>query len=663
MTTANVGIVSPVIKGAWDDDTEYNRLNIVHGSDGATYQAIQTVPAGTALSNTTYWMQITPKAPVIGTVTDVAFDAGASVTNSGTAMAPVLDFEIPRGVAGNESIDDTKGEGDTDYVWSADKLVGQFSKAYLNAGSLANNTDLNNVKDQGVYQLLSQRTYSNLPADTTSSILIVNRFTTGIVNQVCIRYGNGSYSYRYFQNDSWSAWKFVPAIVDSSSSAQTTWSSTKIKNSTQTKSNDLASNSDLDDLTANAFYLLADSRSYTNSPLPSNQAGTLIIYNLTTISNIEYSMQICINWSSGEIYVRRHNANGWSSWIKSSCIQSEKDEFLTNKGTLSSSGDADDISANAFYSVPTNANPDNYPLGDAAGLILNTKLYNSSDYKQQIAFPYFVNSNTIAARHNYGIFAREYYSSSWRNWKYFKLTARNYSGKYYAFGDSTTWGYSSDYDHAQSPWNYPAIVGDLIGVDVHNLADPAQGLIKDWNVGTTGNFAIIPTINQMIEDGDFDDTVLITVGWAYNDGSYYGSLNFGAPTDPVPESTEGITTYLGYYSKILDILQKAAPKATVILVTGYGSPDAVEGRATCRRQFTNQITFLDGKKTYKEIYDAMEEMANLNGYCCVNQAKGCVINKANASTIIGDNIHPTYVNYRIYGNNLSSRIVSYFQNL
>lgn len=121
MATVNVGIVSPVIKGNWDNTATYDRLNIVHGTDGATYQAIQEVPAGTALSNTTYWMQLTPKAPVIGTVTDVAFDAGASVTNSGTAMAPVLDFDVPRGVTGNESIDDTAGDGDTDVVWSANK--------------------------------------------------------------------------------------------------------------------------------------------------------------------------------------------------------------------------------------------------------------------------------------------------------------------------------------------------------------------------------------------------------------------------------------------------------------------------------------------------------------------------------------------------------------
>ena len=63
------------------------------------------------------------------------------------------------------------------------------------------------------------------------------------------------------------------------------------------------------------------------------------------------------------------------------------------------------------------------------------------------------------------------------------------------------------------------------------------------------------------------------------------------------------------------------------------------------------------------MYDALEEMANYYGYFCINQAKGTVITRGNGSYIIGDNIHPTYDNYRIYGNFIGSRIASIFQNL
>ena len=64
----------------------------------------------------------------IGTVETVAASEGAAASLSGTAEAPVLNLQIPRGVAGNESIDDTAGIGDDDVVWSADKTKTELHK-------------------------------------------------------------------------------------------------------------------------------------------------------------------------------------------------------------------------------------------------------------------------------------------------------------------------------------------------------------------------------------------------------------------------------------------------------------------------------------------------------------------------------------------------------
>ena len=146
MATADINIVAPIVKGTYSDSVAYSRLNIVHGSDGATYQAIKAVPAGTALTNTEYWMQITPKAATV-TAEDVANDYGDDhddlVTNTGTAMAPNYHFKVPRGVTGNESIDDTKGDGDTDYVWSADKSYNEVTD--LKSQIIQDNTNTNQV--------------------------------------------------------------------------------------------------------------------------------------------------------------------------------------------------------------------------------------------------------------------------------------------------------------------------------------------------------------------------------------------------------------------------------------------------------------------------------------------------------------------------------------
>ena len=57
MATVNLGRVSFVIKGAWSDSATYKRLDVVY-SGGTSYVAKQNVPAGTAVSNTSYWQKL-----------------------------------------------------------------------------------------------------------------------------------------------------------------------------------------------------------------------------------------------------------------------------------------------------------------------------------------------------------------------------------------------------------------------------------------------------------------------------------------------------------------------------------------------------------------------------------------------------------------------------
>lgn len=59
----------------------------------------------------------------IGTVSTLPSGNNATVEISGTAANPVLSFGIPRGANGNETIKDDAGEGDMDYVYSADKIA------------------------------------------------------------------------------------------------------------------------------------------------------------------------------------------------------------------------------------------------------------------------------------------------------------------------------------------------------------------------------------------------------------------------------------------------------------------------------------------------------------------------------------------------------------
>ena len=100
--------------GEWSSSANYSRLDIVSRS-GGSYMAKKTVPANTAVTNTTYWLQIASKGEMptigIGTVQTANMNQNASVTVSGTASNPLLNFTLPRGSANfaNFDVDLTTG--------------------------------------------------------------------------------------------------------------------------------------------------------------------------------------------------------------------------------------------------------------------------------------------------------------------------------------------------------------------------------------------------------------------------------------------------------------------------------------------------------------------------------------------------------------------------
>lgn len=70
----------------------------------------------------------------IGTVTTLQPNQSAYVQRdqSSTPEEPVFNFGIPRGMSGNDTIDDTAGIGDTDKVWSANKVASEI-KNFMDA--------------------------------------------------------------------------------------------------------------------------------------------------------------------------------------------------------------------------------------------------------------------------------------------------------------------------------------------------------------------------------------------------------------------------------------------------------------------------------------------------------------------------------------------------
>lgn len=409
-------------------------------------------------------------------------------------------------------------------------------------------------------------------------------------------------------------------------------------------------NSDLNSYTTPGNYVILNTtHAGTVSHVPAVVGGRLYVFQTVGPSAI---VQLYIT-SQGDLYYRRANTSTqvFTDWRKVA-DSSDIAPFYGNKLLLDDNSDADGILTNSVYQISNGRDIVNWAFPGRAGTLITNEF--TTGYYTQIAIPYNpLLTNKLAMR--------TYSSGSWGTWNYIRMSTAKADCTYYAFGDSITWGYSADYGHIQSEFNYPAMVGRLTGIEVHNVAVPGQGLIVNWNTETSVA-AVIPTINQMIQNGDFANTRLVTVGWAYNDSSMFSSIDFGNPHADFPTSDTGITTWLGYYGRILAKLQTACPQAAVILVTGYGQPSQALPNIL-DNQFTYQRTFRDGVKTIREMYDALEEMANFHGFYCINQARGTVINRWNGSTIIGDNIHPTYYGYRIYGNFLGSMIASIYGNM
>ena len=60
MNSTVLGRVSVATKGSWDNSVAYEKLDIVT-KDGSSYIAVQDVPAGTLVTNTTYWQVMAEK--------------------------------------------------------------------------------------------------------------------------------------------------------------------------------------------------------------------------------------------------------------------------------------------------------------------------------------------------------------------------------------------------------------------------------------------------------------------------------------------------------------------------------------------------------------------------------------------------------------------------
>lgn len=485
-----------------------------------------------------------------------------------------------------------------------------------NYGIIADDTDFNNLVIPDIYYCYTPNNFVNSPTTKAGWLFVVSNNledSQSIISQYFIEYSSVKLYTRHFQNEEWSNWitesdsmKFI-SITESSASS--------------TYNRKMAN--------LEGFKMAWVSPSWFDDTPNTGKLGWLFtLYHKEEHSDTipAYGMQIYFVPETGGSYVRWvRSSSYWSDWVGSDGVGLFFKGFITNTSVLAD-GDLNSLVEMGLYYLPSPNTILNVPNGVVNPYYIWVFISGS------VVTQFMENMNTGVHYVRYKVGDKD-----WTTWK--SSDKHDNSAKYFAFGDSTTYGQIATVG-GQSPYNYPACVGRMLNMVVTNKAIGGQGLLKDWD-----------TIQQdYITDLDMTGAKLITVGWAYNDSSQYTTLNFGTYTD-VDE-----TTVIGKYFTIMKQFQQKCPDAQVILITGYGS-------TSVGNQFTAKYTFQDGQHTVKEFYDELEKMCNLHGWCCVNQSKGTWVNEFNWADMIGDNIHPKKETYLRYGNYMAGRISSFYGNV
>lgn len=126
MANINLGKVALNTTGGWDSTTTYEKLDIV-SYQGNSYIAKQNVPSGVSVTTgTNYWQLLAEKGETGTSVGDVIIASSTQPYQEENKLwiREGSDEEVE--VLTVDDIDDSKGESDTDYVWSADKTQKAF---------------------------------------------------------------------------------------------------------------------------------------------------------------------------------------------------------------------------------------------------------------------------------------------------------------------------------------------------------------------------------------------------------------------------------------------------------------------------------------------------------------------------------------------------------
>lgn len=199
-------------------------------------------------------------------------------------------------------------------------------------GALPDGTDLNNIQENAFYILSNNRTYPNIPNGLNSGFLIVYKMGSWPLQLFFALHSAVMYKRTKTGASvtTWDAWAPIGSSLD-------TGTLFRYKGT-------LPDGTDLNDVRENAFYLLADNRTYLNMP-SGLTAGFLLAYNMG-----DWPLQLFYKIHAPVVYKRTIVARGSTTW----------DPWETISGESSGTGDTYHITKEYYTtnnSYTVNASP------------------------------------------------------------------------------------------------------------------------------------------------------------------------------------------------------------------------------------------------------------------------------------------------------------------
>lgn len=307
-----------------------------------------------------------------------------------------------------------------------------------------------------------------------------------------------------------------------------------------------------------------------------------------------------------------------------------------------------------------------YPIGywfidsnsESINKLVNAPLDSKYGYYELIAMPFTTNySLQIAICTNgekIGIFFRTFNYSTGDTqikWTRIKSEIDITNNKYFACGDSITWGHISGNGTTESPfvrakYPYPTVVANSLGLDVTYGAQTGCGWLQ-----VSGN----KTAKTIIDSTDFSQYNISTWGFGTNDYSN------NQPLGDVDSPTGG-NTVCGAIKYCIEKAYRDNPDLILILITPLNAshPGATGKEMTYENNYRYGTPNTQGY-TLSDLCQKIVDICDMYNVPCIDNRKGSVVNLRNINNVLIDKLHFRDRSYITYGQFLSGKIGSIFR--